>query len=94
MKDAIADILADYAEKIRGLEPFDDHSIEKLILNYWDTCTVQTVRAFKKHGIKPTDLMFLLMGAVYEAAPGTLPDKDNAVMQMALRCRLTDDAAQ
>jgi hypothetical protein len=94
MKDAIADILADYAEKIRALEPSDDYSLEKLILHHWETFTVQTVRTFTEHGIKPTDLMFLLMAAVEEAAPGTLEDSDNAVMQMALRCRLMEDSPQ
>jgi hypothetical protein len=30
-KDTIADILADYAEKIRALEPSDDYSLARII---------------------------------------------------------------
>jgi len=35
-----------------------------------------------------------LMGVIHEAAPGSLKEKDDAMMQMALRYRITDDSPQ
>jgi hypothetical protein len=94
MKEEIAAILEDFAGKIRALEPFDHYSLEKLILHHWETFTVQTVRTFIQHGINPTGLMFLLMAAVEDVAPGTLEDSDKAVMQMALKHHITEDTPQ
>jgi hypothetical protein len=65
-----------------------------VLLNYWEACIVKTVRTFVEHGVKPTNLIYLLLGAAYEAAPGDPKAKDDAIMQMVLRCRITDPGSQ
>ena len=70
-------------------------SLDSLILNYWEFCIAKTVKTFKQHGIEPGNLMYLFMGMIHEAAaPGSLKEKDNAMMQMALKSRITDDSPQ
>jgi hypothetical protein len=90
MQEEIADILADFAGKIRSLKATEDISLEKMLLNYWDCCTVETVRSLVKHSVKPSNLIYLLLGAAYEATFGDAKEKDDAIMQMVLRYRITD----
>jgi hypothetical protein len=94
MQEEIAHILEDFAGKIRALKATEDISLEKMLLNYWDGCNVATVRSLVKHNVKPSNLIYLLIGAAYEATFGTAKEKDDAILQMVLRCRITDPGSQ
>jgi hypothetical protein len=94
MQEGIANILEDCAGKIRALKATEDISLEKMLLNYWDGCNVEMVRSLVKHSVKPSNLIYLLIGATYEATLGTAKEKDNAILQMVLRCRVTDPSSQ
>lgn len=89
MQEDIATILEDFAGKIRGLGPIEGFSREGVLLHYWDCCIVKTVRSFTKHRVTPSKLISLLLGAAYEAPCGDAQEKDDAIMQMVLRGRLT-----
>ena len=78
----------------RRLGPIEGFSPKGVLLNYWEACIVKTVRTFVEHGVKPTNLIYLLLGAAYEAARGDRKAKDDAIMQMVLHCRITDPSSQ
>ena len=92
MKDAIADVFQDFADKIRNLGEIEDMSLETLLLNYWECCLVMTVRTLRKHGTSSDHLLSLLQGVQMEAVSGTLEQKEDAIMQALLRSRITGNS--
>jgi hypothetical protein len=94
MQEELADILEGFAGKIRTLKATEDVSLEKMLLNYWECCTVETVRSLVKHSVKPSNLISLLIGAAYEATFGDARERDEAILQMVLRCRIADPGSQ